>query len=175
MGKTKKLNPDTEQTRCDYGWRARITTRTCPSGPTSLNKRAKTTGKFEYAEISNEVENDFVQRARDCIRPITRVRQMLSLSIGRCDEIEHAYDNYNFAAVNSEINAFTTFLSNVIWRLERSFIFKSSVGSESTRRTNGCPRVNYELVSRLSTNFTSRPRSVLARDAVQRTSKRRSS
>ena len=113
--------------------------------------------KIRHAEISNGVENDFVRKEHAIAFDRLRVRQVLSQSIeDAMKKIEHAYDNYNFA-VNSEINAFDVF-EQCLDVLKRLLIFKSSVGSESTRRTNGCPRVNYELISRVSTNFTTHGR-----------------
>jgi len=61
-------------------------------------------------------------------------------------KIETAYDNYNFAAVNSEINAFMTFLSNVYLDVSKDRLY---LGHPEDVKRRAAQTVVYELVTNL--------------------------
>ena len=61
-------------------------------------------------------------------------------------KIEIAYDNYNFAAVNSEINAFTTFLSNVYLDVSKDRLY---LGHPSDAKRRAAQTVVHELITNL--------------------------
>ena len=91
-------------------------------------------------------------------------------------KIEHAYDNYNFAAVNSEINAFTTFLSNVYLDVSKDRLYLSHPSDPNRRAAQ---TVVHELITNLLAALApilphTAEEAFLARDAVAKEDKQTS-
>ena len=94
------------------------------------------------------VENDFVRKEHAI--EFDQLPGFDKYCLYRLEEamkkIEIAYDNYNFAAVNSEINAFTTFLSNVYLDVSKDRLY---LGHPSDAKRRAAQTVVHELITNL--------------------------